>query len=389
MRSTTIARAAVAAALMVSASIASARASDLPPAGAAERPEAPLKIVVSLEAQELRLYRGATLIDVSPVSTGKRGHATPRGIYSIIEKRRRHFSNLYDDAPMPYMQRITWSGLAFHQGALPGRPASHGCIRLPRAFAREMFALTSLGANVAITDAPTPLTAVEHPFLSGLERIPAAGTEPTEAIETASVPSWRGGPDARLRVLITPQTPRDRIRLAQRMLAALGLYRSSIDGLIGPRTLRALAAFERAGAADPEAGRVSTRRRSDALSPAIMRRLHAATGTPEQNGRVSVRRGYRDLFDAPAMIQEPKTPLGTHVFTALQDASGPSAPRWTALTVDAADGVSAMAALGRVALSEPTRARIARLLNVGATVIVSDSGASRETNRGTDFIVQP
>lgn len=392
MNTTILVRAVAAAALLAAAS--AAQASDLgaeaPSTGAAA--EAPLKIVVSLEAQELRLYRGAQLVDVTPVSTGKRGHRTPRGVYSVIEKRRRHFSNLYDNAPMPYMQRLTWSGIAFHEGHLPGRPASHGCIRMPKKFARKLFSLTSIGANVAITSAPAALTAIEHRLLTGLEGhgagAPSELENPAE-IQTAALTrgSTRGG--GRLRVLITTHSPRDRVRLAQRMLAELGHYRSAIDGIVGPRTMRAIADFERAASADPEAGRVSRRTRADALSPEILRRLHAATGAPEESARVYVRRGYRDLFEAPALIRDADVPLGTHVFTALKGSAQPSAPRWTAVTVDPADGVSAMDALDRVEVDEATRARIAALLNVGATVIVSDAGASSETNRGTDFIVQP
>lgn len=354
-----------------------------------ETAPAPLKIVVSLEAQQLKLYRGAELIDTSPISTGKRGHETPRGVYSILQKRRYHESNLYSNAPMPFMQRITWSGIAFHQGALPGYPASHGCIRMPRAFARKLFGMTALGANVAITDAPAALTAISHPVLTALH------TPPTDAISTAEIRAQASARRAgRLRVLVTPLTARDRIRLAQRMLAALGYYKSAIDGLVGPRTMGAIAAFERKTSPDHQAGWTSTRTRATAVTPALLERLHAATGVPRQSGRVVARRGYRNIFETPAVIASPDQPLGTHVFTALTDpatadAAGEADARWTALTVDPADGVTARAALDRVTLPAAAQAQIAALLGPGATVIVSDSGASRETNRGTDFIVQP
>ena len=105
----------------------------------------PLQIVISLDRQRLSLFSDGILIAQSPVSTGVRRHPTPTGIFSVIQKQLFHRSNLYSDAPMPYMQRITWSGVAIHEGVLPGHPASHGCIRLPRDFAIRLYSLTRLG----------------------------------------------------------------------------------------------------------------------------------------------------------------------------------------------------------------------------------------------------
>ncbi len=93
-------------------------------------PPGPLQIVISIKKQQLTLYAGGQAVAHSQVSTGVPGHPTPQGVFSIIQKQIYHESNLYSSAPMPYMQRITWSGVAMHQGVVPGRPASHGCIRL-------------------------------------------------------------------------------------------------------------------------------------------------------------------------------------------------------------------------------------------------------------------
>ncbi|MFT3967692.1 MAG: L,D-transpeptidase family protein [Sphingobium sp.] len=112
-----------------------------------------LSIVVSISQQRLYVYRGDRLIGMSTASTGMRGHATPLGDFTILQKRQWHRSNLYSNAPMPYMQRLTWTGIAIHAGHLPGYPASHGCIRLPAAFARQLFSITSLGVPVTIVDA--------------------------------------------------------------------------------------------------------------------------------------------------------------------------------------------------------------------------------------------
>jgi hypothetical protein len=111
-----------------------------------------IEIVVSLSQQIAYVFRGGTLIGVSTVSTGRAGNETPTGSFPILQKNRDHRSNLYDDAPMPFMQRLTWDGIALHAGEIPGHPASHGCVRLPLAFARQLFAVTRLGAKVHITD---------------------------------------------------------------------------------------------------------------------------------------------------------------------------------------------------------------------------------------------
>ena len=121
----------------------------------------PVEIVVSIPLQIAYVYRGGTLIGVSTVSTGRPGHATPTGRFPIMEKQREHHSNRYNNAPMPFMQRLTMDGIALHAGQIPGHPASHGCVRLPLAFARNLFAVTEVGANVHILDAaPSAETAL-------------------------------------------------------------------------------------------------------------------------------------------------------------------------------------------------------------------------------------
>ena len=115
-------------------------------------PTGDVEIVVSLPLQRAYVYRAGTLIGISTVSTGREGYDTPTGTFNILQKRREHYSNLYNSAPMPFMQRLTWDGIALHAGEIPGRPASHGCIRLPMAFARNLFAATEVGAAVHVTD---------------------------------------------------------------------------------------------------------------------------------------------------------------------------------------------------------------------------------------------
>ncbi|HEX8580114.1 MAG TPA: L,D-transpeptidase family protein [Allosphingosinicella sp.] len=127
---------------------------DLKPGEFVWRPErataGAVELVVSIPLQRAYIYRGGTLIGVTTVSTGRKGHATPTGTFTIQEKRQKHFSNRYNNAPMPFMQRLTWDGIALHAGHIPGHPASHGCVRLPLAFAKHLFGATQRGASVHI-----------------------------------------------------------------------------------------------------------------------------------------------------------------------------------------------------------------------------------------------
>lgn len=111
-----------------------------------------ISVLISIPDQRAYVFRGRRLIAASSVSTGSDENPTPTGTFTILQKNAQHRSNLYDDAPMPYMQRLTWDGVALHAGANPGFPASHGCIRLPTAFAKKLFAATRLGATVEVTD---------------------------------------------------------------------------------------------------------------------------------------------------------------------------------------------------------------------------------------------
>ena len=124
----------------------------------------PVVAFVNLHTQHTQVYRNGIAIGYSSVSTGKPGHGTPSGLFTILEKRRHHRSNLYNNAPMPWMIRLTWGGIAFHGGALPGYPASHGCIRLPMDFAPHLFSVLGRGDTVAV---------MRHAPGAGLAPLPA------------------------------------------------------------------------------------------------------------------------------------------------------------------------------------------------------------------------
>jgi hypothetical protein len=144
----------------------------------------PVLAVIGLRPQKITIYDAEGPILQAPVSTGRRTYETPAGVFTVLQKNRDHVSNLYEDAEMPFMQRITWSGIALHAGPLPGPRASHGCIRLPYRFAERLFDLTSVGTRVVI--APNNVDAIKmtHPLLERLQRDGAMAT-PADGVERA------------------------------------------------------------------------------------------------------------------------------------------------------------------------------------------------------------
>ena len=136
------------------------------------KPQGPLIISISIAQQKVRIYDANGLFAEAPVSTGMPGHATPMGVFSVIQKQKLHHSNIYSGAPMPFMQRITWSGVAMHAGVLPGHPASHGCIRMPMAFAVKMYGWTRMGARVIVTPGNVTPASFSHPLLAAVKVLP-------------------------------------------------------------------------------------------------------------------------------------------------------------------------------------------------------------------------
>jgi hypothetical protein len=146
----------------------------------------PLIMVVSITEQRGYAYRNGILIGATSVSTGRPGHPTPTGVFTVLQKQKEHRSTIYDGAPMPYMERLTWGGVALHAGGLPGYPESHGCIHLPSEFARLLFGISSTGMTVVIANDATEPKRVAHPgylapvsLVGGLpvERVPFAPAE--------------------------------------------------------------------------------------------------------------------------------------------------------------------------------------------------------------------
>src|SRR6516162_846929 len=160
-------------------------------------PQAPLVIAVSIGRQQVKIYDANGFFAAAPVSTGMPGHPTPMGVFSVIQKHKFHHSNIYSGAPMPYMQRITWSGVAMHAGVLPGYPASHGCIRMPTAFAVKMWNWTKMGARVFVTPGEIAAPAsFSHPLLPAFKVAPQPTAAELPSVEThAETKADRGAPE--------------------------------------------------------------------------------------------------------------------------------------------------------------------------------------------------
>lgn len=377
-----------------------------------------LQIVVSKRQQSLAVYRDGAEIAASRVSTGKTGHATPTGIFSVLEKRKYHESNLYSNAPMPFMQRLTWSGIALHEGRVPNYPASHGCIRLPGKFARSLFGMTERGVHVVISEGPVAPVRIVHDGLFRPRRAapdallltdtPLRSTHPliggapveiamneTSALPPAMAPA-RLTQEPPLRILITRRGERERILDVQALLNQLGFDAGVPDGVAGPDTLRAANAFRLAH--DLPTGKTLS-------DPAFLGALYAAAGKMEfPAGQLLVRQNFKPLFEAPVGIREPERELGTHFLIATEADPQTSAAEWTAITLEnrlpdatmkrlgitrRLTGVefdAASQALDRIDIPADLRERIERLLSKGSSITISDNGISPETGQGTDFI---
>lgn len=379
--------------------------------------KAPLQIVVSKDKQSLVVYDGDTVVATSKVSSGKRGHETPTGIFSILEKSRYHESNIYSNAPMPFMQRLTWSGIALHaSNSVPAHPASHGCVRLPNAFAKTLFKLTERGLHVVISDRQIAPQAVSHPFLfqpaapeqqllSDATLRPAMSQVASGAVEVAMsepAPPSPAAPAVRaddtrapIRILITRRGPRELALDAQAALNTLGYDAGVPDGALGSRSIAAIRAFELAEGREPK-GR---------LTPDLVDVLfRKANLPPPANGQLLVRRDFAPLFEAPVTIAEPDVALGAHFYQFQDIDAATGKGSWFSLSLDntipkgmkARLGITvdddalaynaATRVLDRIQMTDALREKVEDLLAPGSSLTVSDMGLGPETGRGTDFV---
>ena len=380
----------------------------------------PLQIFISLDKQQLQVYRGTEVIATSRVSSGRPGRRTPTGIFSILEKQRYHRSNLYSSAPMPWMQRITWGGVAMHESnSVPNYPASHGCVRLPGASARKLYGMTSVGQMVVIShdplapepivDAALPQPAMPAPYdpLKDHWRVLVenAGVTLTKnfapKISTAAllypvrdrIGFDRKPSGAPIRILITRRSHQDITADVQKLLNRLGYEAGPVDGLVGPSTAAAVKAFQ-ADHAQAETG---------VITPEFTRALYAAADRTEPaNASIFVRRKFDMVLKAPVTIDDPEQPLGTHLITATNYDTDAMKTDWLAVTMenhlprltrayfnideDAPTDTTAKQALDRIHIPQDVALRIARMLTPGSSITISDTGLS-QTGWKTDFRV--
>lgn len=362
----------------------------------------PIKMVISLKNQRIDVYQGRNLLHSSPISSGKAGHNTPSGVFSILQRNRWHRSNIYSNAPMPFMQRLTWSGIALHAGRVPGYPASHGCVRLPKKFATTLFSLTNLGAHVVIAKDQTRPEEVVHralfqPMKENAFTTGTAGVSTTytpmeldisdDILQMANLEAdfsleWarQNYSSAPLRILITRRTGRERLMDIQRVLNELGYDAGDVDGYMGRMTASAIQAFQ------TDQDLQATGMVTDDLLP----RLHKIAGKgPVLTGHIYVRQNFEDIFDSPLQIRYPEEQLGTHMYTAMHFEKDAEQVDWLGLVVDPADDPynDIYRALDRVAIPAAARTFISERLTPGSSLIISDNGISQETGRGTDFVV--
>ena len=366
-----------------------------------------LSVIISIDQQQLTLYSDGHPIGHSRVSTGVPGHPTPTGVFSIIEKDRWHRSNLYDNAPMYYMQRITWSGVAMHQGIVPNRPASHGCIRLPEAFARQLWGLTKLGVRVIVTRGGevTPV-AIASERLFAIKSVEPKG-EP-EATPPEPTNANNGGPDsASLTANNGNTTATGAIKSGSPALDAMAYE----IGAPRETTVTNFKAVKSAFEADkPRIAKAVATTGSEGVK--LLKPGPISVFVSRKEGKLFVRKGFEPVFDVPVTFERPDQPLGTHVYTAFGVNDDNTTLRWNVMSMPGggpepvkklgrksenvkkaevppppAHASDAADALNRVAIPQEALDRISQLMSRGASLIISDKGLGFETGRGTDFIV--
>jgi hypothetical protein len=401
----------------------------------------PIMAIVSLGEQEITIYDAEGWILRAPVSSGQKGRETPAGIFSVLQKDAEHYSNIYDDAYMPDMQRLTWSGIALHGGVLPGHPASHGCIRMPYGFAERLFDATKLGMRVIVAPRRVAPLAIDHPTLlqpkgdADAAAAAAAAAEDeangkAEQARRSAANAFREAAGARMAVrkleilklrteaqsnaaerndasATSPAGQSDDAKakvaekiseIEQQLAWAKGELQSKLDEMATAREQAAAAETARGAAAD-------------AVRKAARNLMPVAVFISRKTQRLYVRQAFRPVLDAPLTIQDAESPIGTHIFTAMERNSAHI--RWSVVSLtgehsngstdpprDSArknhvrdgedipvDASRAKAALDRITIPQEVADRVAEMLSPQSSLIISDEALSSETGGGTEFVV--
>ena len=379
----------------------------------------PIMAIVSIKSQQVTIYDADGWIFRAPVSTGTKGRETPAGVFSVVEKDKDHHSNLYDDAWMPNMERITWSGIALHGGPLPGYAASHGCIRMPYDFAEKLFGKTQIGMRVIIAPNDAEPVAFSDPklFVPNADALAAAparaetlAREAAEAAkaadeaktaaavtarEAAAAPAavrklefLKTRADAELafaeRVLAAAKTDQDKAR-AEEFRQKAAAKAADLGTQLDAAKADAKSKLD-AGAAAKNAVKAAEAKRTDTAAAARDAKLAlepVSVFISRATKKLYVRRGFASTIEVPIAIRDPDKPIGTHIFTAMARADG--GLRWTAVTID--NGDDAKDALDRIAIPQDVLDRIAPTAVPRTSLIISDEPANREQNYRTEFVV--
>jgi hypothetical protein len=354
-------------------------------------PKGPLQIIISIDQQKLYLYSDGTPVADATIATGVPRHPTPTGVFSVLEKERFHRSNIYSGAPMPYMQRITWSGVALHEGVNLGHPASHGCIRLPGEFAARLWVLRSVGARVVIARPELRPVEFADPHLFAHREKPSApaasaaappAIEPFKTAQTIdaskttdvaapSIPLGSKAADDQPMTLrlhtVDPPVGDDKVD--HQSATAADITTPSGPAASAPATIEPAASQAPAAAAIDPVPAATTQSSELAQPPAAAPASgDAASASPEaapqtvpvpapkpaaiakspstktmpvtifisrKLKRLYVRQNFAPLFDATIAIDHPERPLGTHVFTALGYLSDGVTLRWNVISLPA------------------------------------------------------
>jgi lipoprotein-anchoring transpeptidase ErfK/SrfK len=380
----------------------------------------PIVAIVSIKSQQVTIYDAYGWIMRAPVSTGTTGRETPAGVFSVVEKDKDHHSNLYDDASMPNMERITWSGIALHGGPLPGYAASHGCVRMPYGFAERLFDKTQTGMRVIIAPNDVEPVKFSHPALLvpnavALADAPAraeklggeaadAAKVADEAKSAATIAARATAPlTASLRKLEALKARADAaLAFVEKMLAAAETdhTRARAEGLKQNAAADA-AEFARqldTAKADAKTKLDAAKSAQDAAKAAEAKKAATAQAAHEAKlalepvsifisratQRLYVRRGFGANLEVPVIIRDPDKPIGTHVFTAVARTDD-GGLRWTAVAIDSGD--NAKDALDRVTIPQDVLDRIAPTALPRSSIVISDEPLNRETNYRTEFVV--
>jgi hypothetical protein len=403
----------------------------------------PIMAVVSLHDQVITVYDAKGQILRAPVSSGQKGRETPVGIFTVLQKDAEHYSNMYDDAYMPHMQRLTWSGIALHGGPLPGHPASHGCIRMPYDFAERLFGATRLGMRVVVAPSGVVPRAITHPALfqprpgPATAAMAAAAAEANKAASTADQARIAAITASRetsvgmvtvRKIEVQKLKAEAQLAAADRMLAVaasaeakeqaedsktkakaqldeLAAQLASAKAALQPKLDAAATAREAASAAENArvAAAETVRKLTRELEP-------VSIFISRKSQRLYMRQALQPVLDMPITIQDADRPIGTHVFTAMERTGADM--QWTVVSLHdqtpnsadepngalrkgrsgdreavASEPINAKAALDRIAIPQEVVDRIAETLSPRSSLIISDEALSPETGNGTEFVV--